>query len=350
MSEGDAQTPSSQPDGDTSRPEEAARQSVFDASGVAHVTASVPRSSEAELLAERLQFPQTDDHAQELFLRWEHRDPFPEIPPALLNSADIADYAAVTGLIYPFYPAALKSASYAVRFLGEILFWDDDGNRIEQTVNEGDEFRLRRNSIAFVTLEPIFRLPDYIAGRFNLKIPNVYKGLLLGTGPLVDPGWTGILSIPLHNLTTQDYTFFGGEELIWMEFTKLSPNRSWTADSDENAPERRGLHVPFPPARRGGNVYTRVALASPNSPVTSSLAAVTNQVKKAASDANDAREAAGRITRLFTIGGGIALVVALITILALAVQVWTLRKDLDDLKQQPTTTTTPATTESKTTP
>ncbi len=58
--------------------------------------------------------------------------------------------------------------------------------------------------------------------RFNLKVKHVYKGLLLGTGPIVDPGFKGKLHIPLHNLTSNDYEFKYKEELIQVEFTKLS--------------------------------------------------------------------------------------------------------------------------------
>ena len=61
-----------------------------------------------------------------------------------------------------------------------------------------DGFDLAPNSIAFVALEPCFRIPEYMALRFNLKIKHIYKGLLLGTGPLVDPGFSGKLFIPLH--------------------------------------------------------------------------------------------------------------------------------------------------------
>src|SRR5256885_14069412 len=104
----------------------------------------------------------------------------------------------------------------------------------------------------------MFRFPDYIAARFNLKIPNVYRGLLLGTGPLVDPGWSGRLSFPLHNLTTNDYEFPGGEEIIWMEFTKLSENDRWL-DRSVVSPERRGTYHAFPSESWGGDVHTRVA-------------------------------------------------------------------------------------------
>jgi deoxycytidine triphosphate deaminase len=93
---------------------------------------------------------------------------------------------------------------------------------VEKQISRGETFVLRRNSIAFVQVEPVFRIPDYIALRFNLKILHVHRGILLGTGPLVDPGFVGNLYIPLHNLTDSDYTFKGGEGLIWMEFTKVS--------------------------------------------------------------------------------------------------------------------------------
>ena len=73
-----------------------------------------------------------------------------------------------------------------------------------------------------------------------MKIDNVYRGLLLGTGPLIDPGFDGILSFPLHNLTSNDYTFIGGERIIWMEFTKLSENQLWNQGNELITVNRQG--------------------------------------------------------------------------------------------------------------
>jgi deoxycytidine triphosphate deaminase len=175
------------------------------------------------------QFAETEEEADRRYENYKSSDPFPSIPPALLNSADISDYVSATGMILPFEGSneRLKSASYLVRMLGECVYWDDSGDKKTIDLKEGAEFKLLPNSIAFVTLEPTFRLPDYIAIRFNLQISHVYKGLLLGTGPLVDPGFVGVLSIPLHNLTANEYTLRGGDPIIWMEFTKLSPHNTW---------------------------------------------------------------------------------------------------------------------------
>ncbi len=173
----------------------------------------------------------SDTDADKKFQKYRSLDPFPGISPALLNSADFIDYILVTGMIYPFDPLnkkVIKSASLELDIANEVLYWDEKGERTykpESTKNESIVFR--KNSITFVTVNSMFRLPDYIALRFNLQIRHVHRGLLLGTGPLVDPGYEGRLMIPIHNLTENDYTIDPYKGLICVEFTKLSPNQKW---------------------------------------------------------------------------------------------------------------------------
>lgn len=176
----------------------------------------------------------SDKEAQERYDNWKKTDPYPNIEPALLNSADIKAYIKQTGMIYPFDENELQSASYKVKIAGKVIYWEyDEGlkkkiKKVELSLkNKLDGFDLAPNSIAFVELEPCFRIPEYMALRFNLKIKHIYKGLLLGTGPLVDPGFNGKLFIPLHNLTHNTYHFKYGDTLITMEFTKLSRNQRW---------------------------------------------------------------------------------------------------------------------------
>lgn len=47
-------------------------------------------------------FPASDAEAQERFQKTRSEDPFPEIPSALLNSADLLEYIAATGMVHPF--------------------------------------------------------------------------------------------------------------------------------------------------------------------------------------------------------------------------------------------------------
>jgi deoxycytidine triphosphate deaminase len=159
-------------------------------------------------------------------------DPYPEIPPALLHSGHLASYAITTGMIDPFESDALeKPATYLVPLEGPVRFLDSENSRqsfyLSNTEVQGEadvrpEFELMPNSLCYVTLRPMFRLPAYIAGRFNLLIRDVYRGLLVGTGPLVDPGFTGHLSIPVHNFTSNKYLLRAGEGFVYFEFTKLA--------------------------------------------------------------------------------------------------------------------------------
>ena len=166
--------------------------------------------------------PTDDDDAAARAALHSQIDPFRSVPSALLSSAEIHDYARVTGMLSPFYPGALKSASYEAHIKGSVIWWDEHGCRKEKEVGRGDPCILPPNSITFVEVEPVFRLPNYIAVRFNLRITHVHRGLLLGTGPLVDPGFRGKLLIPLHNLTSSEYSIDTTEALIWIEFTKTT--------------------------------------------------------------------------------------------------------------------------------
>lgn len=193
------------------------------------------REEEDYYLKKEVELPYCDNEAKRRYEQFLSKDPYPEIEAALLNSADIFQYVAKTGMIYPFDSDKLQGASYEVAIRGTVIWWDEEKKEehIEQLVKPGDSFKLEPNSIAFVTLEPMFRIPDYIALRFNLKIVHVYKGLLLGTGPLVDPGFVGRLSIPLHNLTANTYIFRAGDGIIQMEFTKLSRNNVWLTNKNK---------------------------------------------------------------------------------------------------------------------
>lgn len=154
-------------------------------------------------------------------------DPFEKkIPPALLSAEHIEQYALATGMIAPFDASdrcgALKKASYECRIGRSAFRYDERGHLQRLDVSACKGLMVKANSIVFIESDIDFRLPDFIAMRFNLRIRHVHRGLLLGTGPLVDPGYWGKLCVPLHNLTDEDHFISLDEGLIWLEFTKIS--------------------------------------------------------------------------------------------------------------------------------
>ena len=229
-------------------------------------------------------------------------DPFPDIPPALLSSEHIKAYVRQTGMVHPFVDDSnrLKSASYEVNAGGRFIYWDEDGKKVEKPIAKDATFTLPPNSISFVQIESEFRLPQYIAVRFNLRITHVHRGLLLGTGPLVDPGFHGNLLIPLHNLTSDEYTIRGDEGLIWIEFTKTShkppsaPVRNAPQDKFEMTEARKNDQLPE-------YYFDR---ASKNRPIQSSIPLVVADARKLAQSASKAAQRAERSNRIF-VGAGL---------------------------------------------
>lgn len=157
-------------------------------------------------------------------------DPCENIKPSLLSADHIIEYVNQTGMISPFTSvhskdkkSRLKAASYEGR-IGDVAYaFSEDSVEPSRIYMRGHKsLRVPANSIIFVECDLEFRLPPFIAVRFNLQINHVHRGLLLGTGPLVDPGFWGKLCIPLHNLTNEDYHIPSDEGLIWIEFTKTT--------------------------------------------------------------------------------------------------------------------------------
>lgn len=231
-------------------------------------------------------FAQNREEAEERFGRYVSTDPFPDIAPALLNSADIYDYVRETGMVYPFDDGgdSLKSASYEIPFLGDVFFWENE-TRQNRRIEKGDSFTLQQNSIGFIWLQTVIQLPDYIALRFNFRIQHVHRGLLLGTGPMVDPGFVGRILIPFHNLTSEDYTINGGDGLIWAEFTKLSPNKRWDPGCKRSDTNLRS----FPPDRKNRDPSYYFQRASGHHPIQSSIPGA---IKRARDDADAAKQSA----------------------------------------------------------
>jgi deoxycytidine triphosphate deaminase len=219
-------------------------------------------------------------------------------------------------MIHPFDVTRLKAASYKVAIGHIYIFWDGTGKKHIKRLAENDEFELEPNSIGFVQTKEVFRLPHYIGARFNLRITNVHRGILLGTGPLVDPGFAGHLLVPLHNLTTNRYPFRMDEDFAWFEFTKLSPNY-W--DETKHAELRtiyhlKGDYIPFDGNKTFVDPSHYLTKAWPG-PIRSSIPEGFARSESNARNASRDAEKARRYSRNVAVAGGLAALIALSAVL-----------------------------------
>lgn len=251
---------------------------------------------------------------------WRRQDKHPGIPSGLLNIDQIEQYAASSSLISPFQRSSsgVKPASYGLPLHGHCVWWNEYGERKDAFLssNHADpeaagipiqsSIEIPRNSIIFITLGPKIRLPYFIAARFNLRIKWIYAGLLVGTGPLVDPGFNDSLTCPIHNLTNDSYILRADDGVFaWIEFTKLSlPDvpESMSSSSVHRYAER-GLDVLLHQANNG-------------KPVRSSIPAEISKMAVRARRSEKSAKKAENYARGFTLAASISVLIALCALFA----------------------------------
>lgn len=262
----------------------------------------------------RKYFSSSAEDALEKYKTYKNIDPFPCIVPSLLSSSQIQAYIAKTGMVFPYFPDTknerLTQASLTMTIGQEVLYWDQDEKRQygnKDSLKKGDEIIIRPNSITYLRPTERVNLPDYIAARFNLRIIHVHRGLLLGTGPLLDPGFKGYPMIPVHNLTANEYHVQVGDEFIGVEFTKIDIGPEGLDGTEE------GVDFPFKYIENKGKTsnFSFTQYINKNVPqrkVKSSLSGVIDKANKTVKESESSRK---RITYVSIIGAVIALCAAI---------------------------------------
>lgn len=165
---------------------------------------------------------------------------FKENRGAVLLAEEIRLYAEKFQLLIPylFDKGKIKGASYSMTpDPNEAWIFDEKKKKAALTKDEDEKgfyLLVPKNSLVYIRLQQKLRLPFYIIGRHNLTIKYAYQGLLLGTGPQVDPGYEGNLFIPLHNLTYRDVKIYLDKTFVSIDFVRTA-----TLQLGEESPKSR---------------------------------------------------------------------------------------------------------------
>jgi deoxycytidine triphosphate deaminase len=137
----------------------------------------------------------------------------------ILLSDRIRFYVDRVNLIHPFDEANLRPASYTLHVGSKYL---DPGRSLEGDLEERGEVVIPPNGLIYIRFLEEVNIPYYLIARFNLRVKQVYRGLLLGTGPQVDPGFRGHLGCPIHNFTDESKVLKFREDIATIDFEKTT--------------------------------------------------------------------------------------------------------------------------------
>lgn len=165
------------------------------------------------------------------------------LPMGMLSAPQIHYCVQKYNIIEDFCEDNLQAAVYEMRLGSPAVRWEDKKKIIFELSNKKLSVRealrtkilhygsnccehtnvleLPPNSLTFITTIERFNLPRDIIARFNLKSKWVHRGLLLGTGPIVDPGFQSKVLIPLHNFSSLPVCIDFNAAIINVEFTKI---------------------------------------------------------------------------------------------------------------------------------
>ncbi len=164
-------------------------------------------------------------------------DPRSDVYGVLLSDV-IKTYATTEGikLIDPFEEKSLKPARYNLH-LGDEYYVNGQYKKLS---DDNPDLEIEPFSLVVISTEEVLNMPVYLIGRWNLKIPLVYKGLLWSGAAQVDPGYRGKLFCPLYNLSTERVILKYKQEIVSIDFVKTTPfKRGESLPYDQDRPGRR---------------------------------------------------------------------------------------------------------------
>jgi dCTP deaminase len=121
-------------------------------------------------------------------------------------------------LIDPFDKECLRPAGYDLR-VGR--YYAIRGVRTK--IDLGQSFVIEPYQVAVIQTWETLNLPEFLIGRWNIRVSLAYLGLLWVGGAQVDPGFRGRLSCPIYNLSTQSVELKCGDKLAMIDFVTTTP-------------------------------------------------------------------------------------------------------------------------------
>ncbi|SRR6266567_429862 len=121
-------------------------------------------------------------------------------------------------LIDPFEKEYLRPAGYDLRVGRNYAI-----GKKRHALELGEKLTIGPYQVAVIQTLETLNLPEFLIGRWNIRVSLAYRGLLWVGGAQVDPGFRGRLSCPIYNLSTEPVELECGEGMAMIDFVTTTP-------------------------------------------------------------------------------------------------------------------------------
>ncbi len=121
----------------------------------------------------------------------------------------------------------VQPASYDLR-LGAKCYLGDE-QKIIQLDAKNPALCIPPQDVAILSTREVLHMPRDLIGRWNIRIGLIYKGVLLVSGPQVDPGYDGQLYCVVYNFSTKAVILKKDDHIATIDFVTTTPYREHTS-------------------------------------------------------------------------------------------------------------------------
>jgi dCTP deaminase len=136
----------------------------------------------------------------------------------VLLSDRIEHYYQKGQLISPMEPDCLRPAGYDLRVGRKYAI-----GGVVKTLETGETITIHPYQVAVIQTLETLNMPNFLIGRWNIRVSLAYDGLLWVGGAQVDPGFQGRLSCPIYNLSNQKVELKYKDKLAMIDFITTTP-------------------------------------------------------------------------------------------------------------------------------
>ncbi len=142
---------------------------------------------------------------------------------SVLSDNEIRALVHENGLIAPFKEQALQGASYDLT-LGELMVIGGVPKTVSRQEGGHD---LEPGSFALVTTHEYLHLPLNVVAHYGIVAVWSRRGIVPVVGPQLDPGFEGVLEVPVFNAGDANIRLFPGDSFFTIEFVSMTEPASF---------------------------------------------------------------------------------------------------------------------------
>jgi|GEM_PF-1352041 len=171
---------------------------------------------------------------------------------SVLLSDQIQYYRDRFKLIDPWDPTCLRPAGYDLRVGSNASIGGEN-----KVLKDFESIRIGPYQVAVIETYETLNMPDFLIGRWNIRVALAYEGLLWVGGAQVDPGFRGHLACPIYNLSDKEVALAFRQPLAMLDFvTTTKVNRFSQRFDWEN--RRKIVFAQYKPDKLVSGITTKI--------------------------------------------------------------------------------------------